>query len=173
MRRIVVKLYLLIAVFLISINSFSQQGNQTNSGNKTAPANPGTQTQPAPVQPGQSMQNPADSSGLMNGQTNQNFLPGGSYPVDQNLELNQRNLINQLPADTQKVQTNTVRQNNQVTPGVQNPGNPTQALPSGQGGQNNQVDPGINNNPGVPNNQGTQNPATIKKDQPVPDGQKP
>lgn len=168
MRRIMLKTYLLLAIILISIESFSQQGGQMKPANKTNPANPGTQIQPAQNQPVQNIQNPPDSSGSMNGQTNQTYLPGGLYPVNQNLEYNQRNLINQLPADTQNVKTNSGLQKNQVTPGMQNQG--TQPLPSGQGGQNNQIDPGIKNNPGVPNDQGTQNPADIKKDQP---GQKP
>jgi hypothetical protein len=173
MRRILIKTSFLLAILLISIESFGQQGGQLNPGNKANPVTPGTQTQPAQNQPVQNIQNPADSSVLMNGQTNQNYLPGGSYPVNQNLELNQKNLINQLPADTQKVQINTGIQNNQVTPGIQNQGNPTQAMPSGQGAKNNQINPGMNNNPVVPNDKGAQNPANINKDKPVPGGKKP
>ncbi|HLP73516.1 MAG TPA: hypothetical protein VK155_11480 [Bacteroidales bacterium] len=200
MERILTKTCFLLAALLISVMSFSQQG-QMNSGNKAKPADTGTKNQQ-----GQTMQNPADSSGQQmelkshNDDYRPQLQPGESYPVDQNLEINKENLINSLndlPAGmgSQNSQDQvTPGAQGGVTPGIQNQGNPSQSsqpdqgsqsvpgntIPSGQGsqsvpgdtasGKNKQINPGINNNNlGVPNDQGTRNPANIKKDKVKPE----
>lgn len=178
MRRIFIKTCLSFAILSISVLSFSQQGVQNDSLSKANPAKSGMQTPQ-----NQNAQNNAGSSDTQ-GQAGRNtdlnsvLQPDDSYPVNQNLEMNKENLVN--PLTNSLVNAEKDNQSNQgiqgpVTPGVQNSGDPAQALPSGMGSQSvpgktekglsNQKNPGINNNPGVPNDKGTQNPDNIQKDQ--------